>query len=81
TTKLMPFRSLPTAEVADALQYVNRNSAISALCFLLYDICLTFDDEVDIFWQKNWTLMKFNFFFIRYFPLLAQISMEAPCWY
>ncbi|KAI3621237.1 hypothetical protein WG66_014530, partial [Moniliophthora roreri] len=40
----MPFRSPPTTpEAAETLQYVDR---VAALSFLLYDILLTFDDEV-----------------------------------
>ncbi|ESK82912.1 hypothetical protein Moror_1355 [Moniliophthora roreri MCA 2997] len=71
----MPFRSLPTTEeVAKASQYVNRGS-VGALCFLLYDILLTFDDEIDLFWRKKWSFMKFNFFFVRYFPLLVQMFL------
>ncbi|EEB94390.1 hypothetical protein MPER_06803, partial [Moniliophthora perniciosa FA553] len=77
TTKVMAFHSLPAAAAA-ALQYVNRGS-VGAFCFLLYDILLTFDDEVDLFWRKKWTFMKFNFFFVRYFPLLAQMR-DCKTW-
>ncbi|KAI3621284.1 hypothetical protein WG66_014527 [Moniliophthora roreri] len=66
---------VPTpTEVAEGSQAVNRSS-VAALAFLLYDICLTFEDEVDLFWWRRWSFMKFNFFFIRYFPLLAQAPL------
>ncbi|KAJ8079842.1 hypothetical protein PM082_016667 [Marasmius tenuissimus] len=61
-------------ETAWGAQAVNRTS-VASLAFLLYDICLTFDEEVHLFWQCKWTLVKFNFFFIRYVPLLVQIPL------
>ncbi|KAK7054451.1 hypothetical protein VNI00_003649 [Paramarasmius palmivorus] len=61
-------------EVAAVSQAVRLSSA-AALTFLLYDICLTFGDEVDLFWGRKWTFMKINFFFVRYFPLLAQATL------
>ncbi|KAJ7287285.1 hypothetical protein C8J57DRAFT_1283426 [Mycena rebaudengoi] len=48
---------------------------VGALAFLLYDICITFDDEVKFVWPKPWTLMKLLYFFIRYFPLCVEISI------
>ncbi|KAK7054450.1 hypothetical protein VNI00_003648 [Paramarasmius palmivorus] len=66
---------IPTPEeVAAGSQAVNRSS-VAALAFLLYDICLTFEDEVDLFWPRKWSLMKINFFFVRYFPLFAQAPL------
>ncbi|KAG7087920.1 hypothetical protein E1B28_011968 [Marasmius oreades] len=66
---------LPSAvETAAGAQAVNR-SAVAALAFLFYDICLTFDEEVELFWPRNWTWMKFNFFFVRYVPLFVQIPL------
>ncbi|KAF9260938.1 hypothetical protein L218DRAFT_1002251 [Marasmius fiardii PR-910] len=61
-------------ETAAGAQAVNR-SGVAALAFLFYDICLTFDEEVELFWPRKWTFMKFNFFLVRYMPLLFQIPL------
>ncbi|KAL0577001.1 hypothetical protein V5O48_004983 [Marasmius crinis-equi] len=61
-------------QTAEGAQAVNRSS-VAALAFLLYDICLTFDEEVNLFWPRKWTCMKLNFFFIRYIPFLVQIPL------
>ncbi|KAJ7072593.1 hypothetical protein C8F01DRAFT_253595 [Mycena amicta] len=54
---------------------VNYRSSLGALTWLLYDICITLDDEVNLVWPKPWTRMKFLFFFVRYIPLCIQISI------
>ncbi|KAF9260936.1 hypothetical protein L218DRAFT_1002250 [Marasmius fiardii PR-910] len=42
--------SLPNVEeIMAGAQVVNRSS-VGALAFLLYDVCLTFDEEVELFW-------------------------------
>ncbi|KAJ8079888.1 hypothetical protein PM082_016713 [Marasmius tenuissimus] len=61
-------------QTAAGAQAVNRSS-VASLAFLLYDICLTFDVEVELFWPRKWTFMKLNFFFVRYIPLLVQIPL------
>ncbi|KAJ8079873.1 hypothetical protein PM082_016698 [Marasmius tenuissimus] len=61
-------------QTAAGAQAVNRIS-VASLAFLLYDICLTFDDEVELFWPRKWTFTKFNFFFVRYIPLFVQIPL------
>ncbi|KAJ7647622.1 hypothetical protein FB45DRAFT_822622 [Roridomyces roridus] len=67
-------RDTPDVEQALATQ-INYRSSVAALTFLLYDICLTFDDEVNFVWPKAWTRMKFLFLFIRYVPLFVQFSI------
>ncbi|KAJ7489677.1 hypothetical protein B0H11DRAFT_2011976 [Mycena galericulata] len=47
----------------------------AALSLLAYDIICTLDEEVAVIWIRRWTAMKCLFFFIRYFPLLLQISI------
>lgn len=42
---------------------------------LLYDVLLTFDDEVKHFWKARPSLGSFLFFFIRYIPLLSAIPL------
>ncbi|KDQ55174.1 hypothetical protein JAAARDRAFT_37706 [Jaapia argillacea MUCL 33604] len=59
---------------AEATDAVNRSS-VAAMMFLLYDICLTFDDEVNLIWPKPWSFTKFLFFFVRYFPVVTQFSI------
>ncbi|KAK7057518.1 hypothetical protein R3P38DRAFT_1177795 [Favolaschia claudopus] len=54
---------------------VDYASSVAALTFLLYDICVTFDDEVNFVWPKPWTHVKCIFFFVRYIPLFVQISI------
>ncbi|KAJ7350427.1 hypothetical protein DFH08DRAFT_110058 [Mycena albidolilacea] len=49
-------------------------SSLGALTFLFYDICITLADEVKFIWPKPWTRTKILFLFIRYAPLLVQIS-------
>ncbi|KAJ6540576.1 hypothetical protein B0H19DRAFT_1313271 [Mycena capillaripes] len=55
-------------------QTVNR-SAVASLALLAYDILLSFDEEVAVIWSRPWTAIKCLFFFVRYFPLLLQISI------
>ncbi|TFK22090.1 hypothetical protein FA15DRAFT_671903 [Coprinopsis marcescibilis] len=60
-------------EVLEGTQAVGYSS-VASLTFLLYDILITFDDEVEAVWPNRLTLTKMIFFFIRYFPLFLQIS-------
>ncbi|KAF9268938.1 hypothetical protein L218DRAFT_541106 [Marasmius fiardii PR-910] len=50
-------------------------ASLSASCFLLWDICITLDQEVEYIWSKpsrSW--IKWAFLFARYFSLFTQIS-------
>ncbi|KAJ7125049.1 hypothetical protein C8R44DRAFT_130026 [Mycena epipterygia] len=69
-----PMGDPPDVAKAFATQLVYRSS-LGALTFLLYDICITMDDEVKFVWPKQWTRMKFIYLFIRYIPLFIQISI------
>ncbi|KAJ3503233.1 hypothetical protein NLJ89_g8527 [Agrocybe chaxingu] len=47
---------------------------IASLAFLVYEICLTFDDEVNVIWSKpNRSWIKWQFLFTRYFALSIQV--------
>ncbi|TFK44270.1 hypothetical protein BDQ12DRAFT_672680 [Crucibulum laeve] len=47
---------------------------VASLTFLLYEITITFDDEVDIIWAKpNKSWIKWQFLFTRYFALAVQL--------
>jgi len=61
-------------EVAAGAQAVNRSS-VAALTFLAYDIIITIQEEVEFMWPRPWSLMKFNYFFVRYMPMLLQIPL------
>ncbi|KAF7315219.1 hypothetical protein MIND_00036300 [Mycena indigotica] len=54
---------------------VNYRSSLAALTWLLYDIFLTFEDEVKYVWPKPWSIIKAVFYFIRYVPLFVQLSI------
>ncbi|RXW13396.1 hypothetical protein EST38_g12464 [Candolleomyces aberdarensis] len=49
-------------------------SYASAVTFLVYDILVTLPDELEI--RNPWSLTKFAFFFIRYFPPLQELSVQ-----
>ncbi|KAJ7625941.1 hypothetical protein FB45DRAFT_1060534 [Roridomyces roridus] len=48
-----------------------QGSAISALTWVLYDLCLTVDREVYSVWRSAWSLSKCLFIFSRYHTILA----------
>ncbi|KAJ7623056.1 hypothetical protein DFH06DRAFT_1305356 [Mycena polygramma] len=43
---------------------------VSAVTFLAFDICITFDQEVKYIWQERWSLPKVLYLFCRYYGLL-----------
>lgn len=48
---------------------------VASLAFLIYDIFITLDDEVNTVWSKpNYSWIKWQFLFTRYFALAAQIA-------
>ncbi|KAJ7577253.1 hypothetical protein C8J56DRAFT_369732 [Mycena floridula] len=65
----------PTALERAAGEQISVASGAAAMTFLVYDILLSFDEEVRFIWTKRWNLVKCVYFFIRYFPLLVQISI------
>ncbi|KAF9567978.1 hypothetical protein CPC08DRAFT_757861 [Agrocybe pediades] len=62
-----PYRS---ADIAAGAQAVNRSSA-----FLVWDILITVDDEVQLIWPRTWSYTKVVYFIVRYLPVLVQISI------
>lgn len=44
--------------------------------FLLYDVLLTFDEEVQYIWPIAWKTTKFAYYFVRYFPVLFLLSIQ-----
>ncbi|KAL0955992.1 hypothetical protein HGRIS_002169 [Hohenbuehelia grisea] len=66
---------IPTpVEAAAGAQAVNRSS-VAALCFLVWDICITMQDEVQLMWFKPLSLTKILYFYVRYVPMLVQASL------
>ncbi|OSD01197.1 hypothetical protein PYCCODRAFT_1436691 [Trametes coccinea BRFM310] len=60
-----------------------RYLCIAATCVLLYDMLLTFDEEVEYFWKPGpWSLTRVLFFWNRYFPpvilLMCIYGLFAP---
>ncbi|KDQ55171.1 hypothetical protein JAAARDRAFT_60123 [Jaapia argillacea MUCL 33604] len=58
---------------AAAVQAVNRSS-VAALAFLVYDVALTFGDEINFIWLRPWTYTKILFFYVRYMAIVIQFS-------
>ncbi|KDQ54545.1 hypothetical protein JAAARDRAFT_196461 [Jaapia argillacea MUCL 33604] len=58
-----------------AARAVNQSS-LASLTFLVWDVCITFADEVECVWSRpvtSWT--KWMFLFVRYFSILTQIAL------
>lgn len=66
-----PFHS---ADGAAGAQAVNRSS-VAALAFLVWDILITVDDEVNLIWPRAWNYTKYVYFLVRYLPMLVQVSI------
>ncbi|CAK5281823.1 unnamed protein product [Mycena citricolor] len=70
---------MSTLNADEALAVViNYRSSLAALVWVLYDICITFDQEVALIWPKPWSRMKFLYLFIRYVPISIQLSIVIP---
>ncbi|KAF8813837.1 hypothetical protein BYT27DRAFT_7180605 [Phlegmacium glaucopus] len=65
---------IASASIAAGAQAVNRSSA-AALAFLIWDILITTDEEVKLMWPRSWSYTKVVYFFIRYVPMLVQVSI------
>ncbi|KAF4598135.1 hypothetical protein EYR38_006531 [Pleurotus pulmonarius] len=61
-------------EAVFGARIVNLSSAAS-LAFLVWDILITTDNEVELIWPKPWSVTKFLYFHIRYVPVLVQIAI------
>jgi len=65
---------LTSPSTAAAAQAVNRSS-VAALAFLVWDILITTDEEVKLIWPRSWSYTKAVYFFIRYVPVMVEISI------
>ncbi|KDQ52591.1 hypothetical protein JAAARDRAFT_40199 [Jaapia argillacea MUCL 33604] len=64
---------------AETVQYLGY-STISSIAFLLWDCCITLDQEVEFIWrQPRGSILKWAFLFARYFTffILAAIIFQA----
>ncbi|KAJ6585907.1 hypothetical protein B0H19DRAFT_1369030 [Mycena capillaripes] len=48
-----------------------QGSATAALTWVVYDMCLTFDREIQSVWRVKWSISKVLFLFSRYHTILA----------
>ncbi|KAJ7257682.1 hypothetical protein C8J57DRAFT_1342582 [Mycena rebaudengoi] len=48
-----------------------QGSAIAALMWVVYDVCLTFDRELSSVWRSSWSISKVLFIFSRYHTIFA----------
>ncbi|KAH6919334.1 hypothetical protein BKA70DRAFT_1394657 [Coprinopsis sp. MPI-PUGE-AT-0042] len=62
-------------ELLRATQVVGWNFA-AAVALLVYDVILTFPDEVRLIWPIPWTFTKGVFFIIRYFTMILGMSTQ-----
>ncbi|KAF8878308.1 hypothetical protein BD779DRAFT_1214954 [Infundibulicybe gibba] len=52
---------------------VRSYSSLAALIFLAWDLVMSFGDEYEYMWKRNWTPVKCIYLFCRYFSLVVQI--------
>ncbi|KDQ30428.1 hypothetical protein PLEOSDRAFT_155108 [Pleurotus ostreatus PC15] len=68
----MVFAAIVQDDQLRGLQSCNY-SAMAALAFTVWDIVVSFEDEVEQIWLSAWTRLKFLYIFLRYFSLIAQV--------
>ncbi|KZV79630.1 hypothetical protein EXIGLDRAFT_585975, partial [Exidia glandulosa HHB12029] len=51
------------------LEAFTDSSPAAALAWLLYDVAITLDLEIDYIWRRRWTTFTGLFFIVRYLPL------------
>lgn len=54
-----------------------RDAYIACAALAVYEHFLQFDNEVELFWKKRWTLAKFLFLCSRYSCILVQVGEAA----
>ncbi|TDL18504.1 hypothetical protein BD410DRAFT_793209 [Rickenella mellea] len=70
----IPIEALPKL-VRDA-RTVDRSGVAACVC-LIYEIFITFDQEVEYIWKSRWTLPKVLYLWTRYFALFVQVIAIA----
>ncbi|KAF4567486.1 hypothetical protein EYR36_011108 [Pleurotus pulmonarius] len=64
---------LPPSPMSVAIQIVNC-VGVSAIAFILWDICITMDQEVERIWSEPWTRTKILYYICRYLPVTLMAS-------
>ncbi|KAJ7809843.1 hypothetical protein B0H14DRAFT_2864927 [Mycena olivaceomarginata] len=57
-----------------------QGSAMAALTWVVYDVCLSLDREIVSVWRSSWSLSKILFLFSRYHTILS-LGAKASRWY
>ncbi|KAF7355873.1 hypothetical protein MVEN_00915900 [Mycena venus] len=59
-----------------------QGSAVAALTWVVYDVCLSLDREIVSVWRSSWSLSKILFLFSRYHTILSLgfFLMECSIW-
>ncbi|KAF9449177.1 hypothetical protein P691DRAFT_576176 [Macrolepiota fuliginosa MF-IS2] len=69
----MPMISQPTYSLQGM-----ENTRVASLAFLIYEICITLDQEIEFIWtQPNKCWVKWQYLFTRYFALFALIANRS----
>ncbi|KAF7374653.1 hypothetical protein MSAN_00350200 [Mycena sanguinolenta] len=58
-----------------AITRMENCAQIASITFLIYDILLKFDQEFEYVWRSKMSLIKFLYFFARYYGVLYNISI------
>lgn len=53
------------------------HSEIASATWITYDIIISFGDEVEYIWKKQWTMAKVLYIFARYLPFAFQMALLA----
>ncbi|KAJ8508882.1 hypothetical protein ONZ45_g8893 [Pleurotus djamor] len=64
---------LSTEQTAYGALLASQN-AIAALAFLIWDICITMDEEVALIWSQPLSFINAVYFVVRYLPFLLQAT-------
>ncbi|KAH8089867.1 hypothetical protein BXZ70DRAFT_493784 [Cristinia sonorae] len=64
------------AEVIAQTRDVSR-SEMAAVAILTYDIMITFGDEVEMIWRRQWTFAKGMYIAARYIPWIFELALIA----
>ncbi|KAJ8696237.1 hypothetical protein PTI98_006121 [Pleurotus ostreatus] len=64
---------MPSAPPTAAIQ-VSNCVGVSAIAFILWDICITLDQEAEQIWSQSWSRTKILYFICRYLPVTLLVS-------
>lgn len=67
-------KTLSPEEEAVAFRIAS-SSSIATIAFLLWDICITVDQEVELIWSQPFSFANVLYLIVRYLPIVLQISI------